>query len=63
MANKPLLKSKTVWAGIIAGAGQILPTIFPILLSGALGEKAAAIANGVALILGAVGVRHAISKK
>lgn len=61
--GKPLFKSKTVWAGIIAGATQIVGTVFPIAASGALGEKAMGIANGVAMILGAVGIRSAISKK
>ena len=55
-------KSKTVWAGILAGGTQILNTIAPLALTGILGAKAQGIVNGLAIILGAVGVKSAISK-
>lgn len=54
-----LLKSKTVWGGIIAGLGQILP----VLDSGLFGPKAQAVSTGLGIILGAVGVKSAIEKK
>lgn len=54
-----LLKSKTVWGGIIAGMAQILP----VLDSGIFGPKAQAISTGIGFILGGIGIKSAIEKK
>ena len=56
------LKSKTVWAGIIAGLPHILNQIDAIAQSGILGPKAQGLSTGIAIILGAVGVKHAVDK-
>jgi len=53
------LKSKTVWGGILLAVGHVMP----LLDAGIFGPKAAAISQGVGIILGAVGVKHAIEKK
>lgn len=57
-----LFKSKTVWGGVIAGGTQIVSTMFPALEAGLFGPKAQGVAIGVGIILGAVGVKSAISK-
>lgn len=54
-----LFKSKTVWGGVLLALGHVMP----LLDSGLLGPKAAAVSQGVGIILGAVGVRHAIAKQ
>lgn len=59
---KELFKSKTVWAGLIAGIPHILDQIGPIAASGILGPKVQGITTGLGIILGAVGVKSAISK-
>lgn len=59
---KNLFKSKTVWAGIIGGLPHILSQIDALAQSGLLGPKAQGISTGVAIILGAVGVKDAIRK-
>lgn len=56
-----MLKSKTVWGGIIAGAGKILATVGPLATAGILGPKVQGVTMGVGMILAAVGVRSAIS--
>lgn len=58
IVNLTLLKSKTVWGSVLIGLGQVLP----VLQSGLLGPKAAAIATGVGAILTGLGVRTAIAK-
>lgn len=57
-----LLKSKTVWAGIIAGLPHVLNQIAIFADSGLLGPKVQGITTGIGIILGAVGVKSAISK-
>lgn len=57
-----LFKSKTVWGGILAGGTQIVSTMFPALEAGLFGPKAQGIVVGLGIILGAVGVKSAISK-
>lgn len=57
-----LLKSKTVWGGILIGAGKILGVVVPLVSSGVFGPQAQGILTGVGIILGAVGVKSAISK-
>lgn len=56
------LKSNTVRGGILVGLGQILDTLGPLAVAGALGAKVSGIVTGLGIILGAVGVRSAISK-
>ncbi len=56
------LKSKTVWAGLIAGVPHILQQFDAIAQSGILGPKVQGISLGVAMILGAVGVKSAVDK-
>lgn len=58
-----LLKSKTVWAGAILGLQQIFTTLLPAAQSGMLGPKVQGVITGLGIILGAVGVRSAISKE
>ena len=57
-----MLKSKTVWGGIILGAQQVLNAVLPLAMAGVMGEKVQGIITGLGIILGAVGVKHAISK-
>jgi hypothetical protein len=56
------LKSKTIWAGIIVGVPHILEQFAVFANSGLLGPKVRGITMGVGIILGAVGVKSAISK-
>lgn len=58
MQISQLLKSKTVWGGVLVGLGHILQ----VAQTGLLGPKAAGIAQGLGIILAAVGVRDAIHK-
>lgn len=52
------LGSKTVWGGVLAALGQVMPLVD----SGIFGPKAQGVSTGLGIILGAVGVRDAISK-
>lgn len=56
------LKSKTVWAGLIAGIPHILSQIDALAQTGLLGPKVQGVSLGIAMILGAVGVKHAVDK-
>lgn len=56
-------KSKTVWAGLIAGVPHILSQVDALAQTGLLGPKVQGISLGVGIILGAVGVKSAISKR
>jgi hypothetical protein len=56
------LKSKTVWAGLIAGVPHILQQFDALASTGLLGPKVQGISLGVGIILGAVGVKHAADK-
>jgi hypothetical protein len=61
--DKPILKSKTIWAGILGGLAIIIPSAL-CLLNGtcAFGDILPKFVEGIALILGAIGVRFAIAK-
>lgn len=58
-----LFKSRTVLAGLILGGQQVFAAVAPVAAQGLLGEKLQGIVQGLAIILGAVGVRSAISKQ
>lgn len=57
-----LIKSKTVWGGILIGIQPIIDGVVQLGQAGALGPKVQGILTGLGIILGAVGVRSAISK-
>lgn len=57
-----LFKSKTVWGGLIAGLGKIFAVVGPMAVAGTFGDKVQGVTMGAGIILGAVGVRSAISK-
>lgn len=53
------LKSKTVWGGILAA----LPSVTDAISAGLLGPKASDLLYGLGIVLGAVGIKSAISKR
>jgi len=61
MTNDRFWKSKTKWAGILAGVGLLLPGLIDWLNGGTF--PIASIWAGVTAILAAFGVRDAINKK
>lgn len=60
--DKPILKSKTIWAGLLGGLAIVIPAIL-CLLNGTcvFGDVIQTLLEGFAVILGAFGVRLAIS--
>ena len=60
--DKPILKSKTIWAGIIGGLALIFPSVL-CLMNGTcvFGDVAQKIIEGAVLVLGAFGIRMAIA--
>lgn len=60
--DKSIWKTKTVWAGIIGGLAVIFPALACLFDGGCtFGDIAPKLMEGLALVLGAVGIRFAIA--